>query len=195
MPYCINHPATDTTQFCSQCGYPFCGSCLVDFLGQAHCGACRDRRLVSMQTPVSTTAPFQGTNQVDISRWIEGGWRIVSQDLGSWIGATLLCFLLGTLCFPILPMLMGGMVLMACQKLTRGYVTFDTFWSGFRRSGPLLASTACYVLFWGLLVGVYLGIMWLPVAFLGNSEASSVVAVLGLVGYYILMPALGIAGA
>jgi hypothetical protein len=34
---------------CAHCGFPYCASCLVEFLSERHCGNCRDARLTRLQ--------------------------------------------------------------------------------------------------------------------------------------------------
>lgn len=46
---CRNHPHLPASRSCSHCRQPFCEQCTVEFLGQPHCGACRDLRLQWMQ--------------------------------------------------------------------------------------------------------------------------------------------------
>lgn len=46
---CRNHPHVAGQRFCAQCRHPYCDGCLVDFLGQPHCGYCRDTRVRSME--------------------------------------------------------------------------------------------------------------------------------------------------
>jgi hypothetical protein len=53
MPFCRNHPEAETCLVCSHCGGSFCQSCLVEFLGQCHCGGCRDARLAQLAQPPS----------------------------------------------------------------------------------------------------------------------------------------------
>jgi hypothetical protein len=63
MPACTNHPAVETAGGCAWCRRPYCPACLVEFLGQPHCGPCRDYRLSQMQgTPVQavSTPPTLG---------------------------------------------------------------------------------------------------------------------------------------
>jgi hypothetical protein len=49
MHPCRNHPHLPATRSCAHCHQPFCDACTVDFLGQPHCGPCRDMRLQWMQ--------------------------------------------------------------------------------------------------------------------------------------------------
>lgn len=51
MHPCRNHPHVPAQGVCSHCSHPYCGACLVDFLGQPHCGYCRDFRLGTMAAP------------------------------------------------------------------------------------------------------------------------------------------------
>ena len=46
---CAEHPGTDTTRFCLQCGKAFCDRCLVSFLGRDLCASCKQAALRSVQ--------------------------------------------------------------------------------------------------------------------------------------------------
>ncbi len=194
MPACVYHPAIETAAACSQCGRHFCGACLVEFLGQAHCGACRDRRLLQMQHPAQIGAPLRGTGQVEISGWIEAGWRIVTGNVWLWISAFLVVILLSVvlavtvLGIVALPMLWAGLYLMAFETLTVGSTSFDTVFKGFRRSGPLLAASVTWlgaVLVPVLVVG---GMVWGAYAF-GGETGANIGAWGVVVCYYVIYPA------
>ena len=49
MAACVNHPYVEAGTACAGCERPFCPSCVVEFLSQPHCGACRDWKVAQMQ--------------------------------------------------------------------------------------------------------------------------------------------------
>src|SRR5262249_43950116 len=125
MPFCTNHPTTETGEVCASCGQPFCDACLVTIMGQRLCGPCRDRRVAEMQGHLPgqavSTAPLAGSGTVDIGRWLSSGWQIVQADIVTFAVATLLLGLIGMATCGILagPMTCGIMM-MAYRRMTSG---------------------------------------------------------------------------
>jgi len=99
MSTCLNHPSYPATATCVTCGNPYCGSCLVQFLGGHSCGPCRDAALAQMQ----------GRNALIFTparRWKGSGFGTLCQ-LGLFFGFLILG-LIGTLMVPhSLPWLQG----------------------------------------------------------------------------------------
>lgn len=157
MAVCLNHNWIETQAYCVACGRPFCGNCLVPFLGQPHCGPCRDQRLASVQGPVpATTAPLAGTGRVEIGRWVGEGWRITRESGGLFVAAILVAGILSLFSLYIcLPAFMCGLYLMAFQKITTGTVSFGTLFLGFRRfKNAFLAG----LLIWGISFVLFLAL-------------------------------------
>lgn len=50
LSHCPNHSDRLPECLCAVCHAGFCSSCVVELLGQPHCGPCRDARVVRMQT-------------------------------------------------------------------------------------------------------------------------------------------------
>lgn len=48
MSRCRNHPEADSAAACTHCAFLYCGSCLVELLGEPHCANCREARLALM---------------------------------------------------------------------------------------------------------------------------------------------------
>jgi uncharacterized membrane protein len=155
MPSCAQHPTVDTDRACATCGRPHCDACLVEFLGQWHCGYCRDQKLLAMQGPLTDDAPLAGTGTVDISRWLEFGWQMVSRDVATWMVATLLMGVLGAFsCGICAPALACGLYMMAFRSMTYGRVEIGNVFDGFRR------------FLWALLLGLLIGISSYALVFL-----------------------------
>lgn len=99
---CRNHPHVLSPKVCSHCRHSYCDACLVEFLGQPHCGYCRDFRLGAMHAP----ARFNQKNHLRenllmaaVVQLVVGGWLLnlgLLVPLGI-IGATLTLTLIGAL--------------------------------------------------------------------------------------------------
>ena len=134
MANCLNHQWAEATANCARCNQPYCDACLVDFLGQRYCGICRDYRLHEMQGPAVVNAPLAGTGTVDMGRWLNGGWALISNDLLTWCVAVLVAGLLSTVtCGVLTGPLYAGMYMLAFRKMTHGSVEVGNIFDGFRR--------------------------------------------------------------
>lgn len=88
--------------------------------------------------------------RLDIGGSIQQGWQILSQNLGGFIGFTLLTFLLviASVCLLFVPLffsgnLFAGYYIVSMRILKRQPVTFNNFFDGFRNSNfvPILLAT------------------------------------------------------
>jgi uncharacterized membrane protein len=158
MATCTNHNWIETETLCAACARPFCSNCLVPFMGQPHCGECRDRRLATMQgqPEVAPNAPLAGTGRVEIGRWVSEGWRMTRESGGIFVGAMLVAGLCSLLTLYIcMPALICGLYMMAFQKITTGEMRFGTLFEGFRRfKNALLTGLVMFAVGVVLAVGV-----------------------------------------
>ncbi len=148
---CINHPFSDAAATCVNCGRPFCDACLVEFLGQRHCGPCRDQKLGQLQAAGGTAtyadARFAGTGTVDIGRWLSLGWSHVSSDVVTYAMAALLMGLVSLASCGIAGGAMQvGMVMLTYRKMSYGRVEVGNLFDGFRRFGNAFLATLLIVI-------------------------------------------------
>ena len=166
MAECLNHPTVETEVRCARCAQYYCDSCLVDFMGQRFCGICRDYRLYELQHPGGPGAVYSGTGTVDLGRWIGGGWNIISGDMGTWILASLISWvIIGVSCGLLYGPMMAGMQMMAFRKMTYGTVEISNLFDGFQRFGNsfLLTLIRGFVL-GGIILTLYFGLIGATVA-------------------------------
>jgi uncharacterized membrane protein len=128
--------------FCDRCGtqvnpdQPFCSNC-----GQSFAGA----PAVSGGAPPPLWTPPTGV-QVNASRWIGAGWALVKADMGNYVLATLIFFLLSSVPF-IQGALIAGFHIYTIKKMTGRRTEFGDLFKGFNFFIPTLVAM--------LLIGVF----------------------------------------
>lgn len=109
-------------------------------------------------------ALLQQGYSLDAVRCIQEGWEILKQNLGSFIGFTLLTVLLSvvSICFCFIPFIFAGNLLagpysVSMKMLKRQPVTFENFFDGFRNSNfPQILLTT-------LVIGAITTVVYIPV--------------------------------
>jgi uncharacterized membrane protein len=83
------------------------------------------------------------------------GWRLVLQDIGTWIGAFLIAMIVSGVTFGICAAPMGaGILYMALKKLKTGKIEFGDLFKGFQWFGPFFV----YFLIVGIASGITFGL-------------------------------------
>ena len=90
------------------------------------------------------------------------GWKLVMEDIGTWIGALLVAALLTAITFYILifPM-MAGLIYMGLKKIKTGKLEFGDLFKGFKWFGPVFV----YMLLAGLASAITFGLGGLFIGF------------------------------
>lgn len=201
---CVIHPSVTASAACARCMQPYCDNCLVEFLGARYCGPCRNLKLAETQGSAYLTGYsgfpagrpiYEGTGRVDVTRWLTRGWEMLFAETGTWVLATLITMLLGTLsCGLVMPALLCGMHMMALRQVRGERPALDHLFGGFRRFGSALLLMLIPGLPVTLLFGLAYGnLIWAAMSSPSSESSRAMTAMLLFYAAYPVMALINLA--